>query len=49
MALDKTLRSIYLRLDVNMQYLTGNAIAQIIVKLIQKETERKLQLEITKF
>lgn len=32
--MDKTLRSIYLRLDVNMQHLTNKAIAQIIVKLI---------------
>ena len=32
--MDKTLRSIYLRLDVNMQHLTSKAIAQIIVKLI---------------
>ena len=32
--MDKTLRSIYLRLDVNMQHLTSKAIAQIIVKII---------------
>ena len=32
--MDKTLRSIYLRLDVNMQHLASKAIAQIIVKLI---------------
>lgn len=32
--MDKTLRSIYLRLDVNMQHLTSKAIAQIVVKLI---------------
>ena len=30
----ETLHSIYLRLDVNMQYLTSKAIAQIIVKIL---------------
>lgn len=32
--MDNTLRTIYLRLDANMQHLTSKAIAQIIVKLI---------------
>jgi len=34
MDMKDTLNSIYLRLDVNMQYLTSKAIAQIIVKML---------------
>lgn len=40
--MDKTLRSIYLRLDVNMQYLTSKAIAQVIVKLVYARNRMSL-------
>lgn len=37
MDMQETLNSVYLKLDINMQYLTSKAIAQIIVKIVYQQ------------